>query len=156
MYSREELLDLTQALDNEPPCVTHGVQSLEVCDVVLCGGVTCMACNTECTQCATPRRTPRIKGIEIAPEGSKCIGCWEPLKDQDRKGGASHAKAEVYSKGFGESQSLTVYLCDKCSKRAVSSIHYSKIGISILSDALEGGLRTLIRLNGELTKAVAE
>ena len=97
-----------------------------------------------------------IQESHVAPEESKCVGCWEPLAKADREGGSSYAKVQVYSKGRGETQSLVLYLCTKCSTSAVSSIYHSKVGTLILSDAIEGSIRTLIRLNGELTKAVTE
>ncbi len=91
-----------------------------------------------------------IKGMRIAPKGATCSSCRETLQDVDRQRGSSYATVEVYSEELGEFQTHVVYLCRKCGSLAVVSIRHSQGASVIVNDALEGSIRTVIRLRNYL------
>ena len=92
-----------------------------------------------------------VKGIKVAPEGSKCSCCWSGLSEEDRKGGSSYATVEVYSQSIGESQAITFYLCRNCARQATLAAN-TKIGTQVLNDGVEASIRTLVRLSGTVTE----
>lgn len=93
--------------------------------------------------------SPYVRGIKVAPEGAKCSCCWGFLTDDDRKGSSSYATVEVYNASVGVLHSIVLWLCPDCAKGAVLATG-SPVGTVILNDAVEGAVRTLKRLSGEL------
>lgn len=92
-----------------------------------------------------------IRGIKLAPEGQKCFCCWNPLKEEDRRGGSSYVTVDLYSQALGESQGLELFLCRACAEYAVRGCR-PLIGLLTLGGAVEGAIRTLVRLMPDLEK----
>ncbi len=87
-----------------------------------------------------------IKGIRVAPKGALCSSCRETIQEAPGPRGSSYATIEVYSEGLGEFYRHVIYLCQKCADRSVSAIQRSQGASVIVNDALEGSIRTVIRL----------
>jgi hypothetical protein len=90
-----------------------------------------------------------IRGIKIAPETCKCSCCWEDLTAADRELGSSYATIDLHSVAQAQSQSINLYFCRECASKMVLAVQ-SRVGTCILNDAVEGAVRTLVRLSEDL------
>lgn len=84
-----------------------------------------------------------VRGIHRAPEGAPCAVCREPIPD-DQRPRSARASLEIDT-GAGVA-SFTIWLCRRCAATAGRRALGGGTGALIVNDAIEGALRTLVRL----------